>query len=48
MNVLSTRTAKIILAAAVFDDILGMVVLAVVAGSGAAREISALVITASE
>ncbi|PYV47642.1 MAG: cation:proton antiporter, partial [Acidobacteria bacterium] len=33
MNVLSTRTAKIILAAAVFDDILGMVVLAVVAGS---------------
>ena len=33
MNVLSTRTAKIILAAAVFDDILRMVVLAVVAGS---------------
>lgn len=33
MRVLATRTAKIILAAAVFDDILGMVVLAVVAGS---------------
>jgi Kef-type K+ transport system membrane component KefB len=33
MNVLSTRTAKIILAAAVFDDIIGVVVLAVVAGS---------------
>jgi hypothetical protein len=33
MNVLATRTAKIILAAAVFDDVLGMVVLAVVAGS---------------
>ncbi len=33
MNVLSTRTAKIILAAAVFDDVIGMVVLAVVAGS---------------
>lgn len=32
MNLLSTRTAKIILAAAVFDDILGMVVLAVVTG----------------
>lgn len=33
MKVLSSRTAKIILAAAVFDDVLGMVVLAVVAGS---------------
>ena len=33
MNLLATRTAKIILAAAVFDDIIGMVVLAVVAGS---------------
>jgi Kef-type K+ transport system membrane component KefB len=32
LNLLSTRTAKIILGAAVFDDILGMVVLAVVAG----------------
>ena len=32
MQVLHTRAAKIILAAAVFDDILGMVVLAVVAG----------------
>ncbi len=32
MHVLSTRTAKIILGAAVFDDILGMVLLAVVAG----------------
>ncbi len=33
MNVLSTRTAKIILGAAVFDDVLGMLVLAVVAGA---------------
>jgi Kef-type K+ transport system membrane component KefB len=33
MNLLATRTAKIILAAAVFDDVIGMVVLAVVAGS---------------
>ena len=33
MNVLATRTAKIILAAAVFDDVIGMVVLAVIAGS---------------
>jgi Na+:H+ antiporter len=33
MKVLSTRTAQIIMAAAVFDDILGMVVLAVVAGA---------------
>ena len=32
LNLLATRTAKIILGAAVFDDILGMVVLAVVAG----------------
>src|ERR1022692_102032 len=32
LNLLSTRTAKIILGAAVFDDILGMLVLAVVAG----------------
>src|SRR5206468_2220272 len=32
MRVLSTRTAKLILGAAVFDDILGMVLLAVVAG----------------
>ena len=32
MQVLATRTAKIILGAAVFDDILGMVLLAVVAG----------------
>ncbi len=32
LGVLSTRTAKIILGAAVFDDILGMVLLAVVAG----------------
>lgn len=32
MHVLATRTAKIILGAAVFDDILGMVLLAVVAG----------------
>jgi Kef-type K+ transport system membrane component KefB len=33
MNVLATRTARIILGAAVFDDVLGMLVLAVVAGS---------------
>jgi Kef-type K+ transport system membrane component KefB len=32
LNVLSTQTAKIILGAAVFDDILGMLLLAVVAG----------------
>jgi Na+:H+ antiporter len=32
MRVLSSRTAKIILGAAVFDDILGMVLLAIVAG----------------
>jgi Kef-type K+ transport system membrane component KefB len=32
MQVLATRTARIILAAAVFDDILGLVLLAVVAG----------------
>ena len=33
MHVLSTRTARIILGAAVFDDVLGMLVLAVVAGA---------------
>ena len=33
MQVLSTRTARIILGAAVFDDVLGMLVLAVVAGA---------------
>ena len=32
LNVLASRTAKIILGAAVFDDILGMVLLAIVAG----------------
>jgi Kef-type K+ transport system membrane component KefB len=32
LNVLGSRTAKIILGAAIFDDILGMVLLAVVAG----------------
>src|SRR5450755_50631 len=32
LHVLATRTAKIILGAAVFDDILGMLLLAVVAG----------------
>ena len=32
LNVLSSRTARIIMGAAVFDDILGMVLLAVVAG----------------
>jgi Kef-type K+ transport system membrane component KefB len=36
LNVLSSRLAKIILGAAVFDDILGMVVLAVVAGLASA------------
>src|SRR3954470_4377893 len=35
LQVLHTRAAKIILAAAVFDDILGMVLLAVVAGLAA-------------
>ena len=34
LHVLATRTAKIILGAAVFDDILGMVLLAIVAGLG--------------
>ncbi len=40
LGVLSSRTARIILGAAVFDDILGMVLLAVVAGlaSGAALQ----------
>jgi Kef-type K+ transport system membrane component KefB len=33
MNLLSTRTSRLILAAAVFDDVLGMLVLAVVAGA---------------
>jgi Kef-type K+ transport system membrane component KefB len=33
MNVLSTRTARIILGAAVFDDLLGMLVLAIVTGA---------------
>jgi Kef-type K+ transport system membrane component KefB len=33
MNILTTRTSRIILGAAVFDDILGMLVLAVVAGA---------------
>lgn len=37
MNILSTRTARIILGAAVFDDILGMLVLAVVAGSASGQ-----------
>ena len=32
MHILSTRTARIILGAAVFDDVLGMLVLAIVAG----------------
>ncbi len=32
LRVMTTRAAKIILGAAVFDDILGMVLLAVVAG----------------
>ncbi len=36
MNVLKTRAAQIILSAAVFDDILGMVLLAVVAGMASA------------
>jgi len=33
MNLLSTRTSRLILAAAVFDDVLGMLVLAIVAGA---------------
>ena len=37
LRVLATRTAKIILGAAVFDDILGMVLLAVVAGLASGR-----------
>jgi Kef-type K+ transport system membrane component KefB len=37
LHVLATRTAKIILGAAVFDDILGMVLLAVVAGLASPR-----------
>jgi Kef-type K+ transport system membrane component KefB len=37
LHVLSTRTAKIILGAAVFDDILGMLLLAVVAGLAGGR-----------
>jgi Kef-type K+ transport system membrane component KefB len=36
MNILTTRTARIILGAAVFDDILGMLVLAIVAGAASA------------
>jgi Kef-type K+ transport system membrane component KefB len=38
LQVLSTRTAKIILGAAVFDDILGMVLLALVAGLASGGE----------
>lgn len=37
LHVLSTRTAQIILGAAVFDDILGMVLLAIVAGFASRR-----------
>jgi Kef-type K+ transport system membrane component KefB len=40
LQVLQTRAAKIILAAAVFDDIIGMVLLAVVAGLAASTGIS--------
>ncbi len=40
LRVLATRTAKIILGAAVFDDILGMVLLAVVAGLAAEGELA--------
>jgi Kef-type K+ transport system membrane component KefB len=40
LQVLHTRAAKIILAAAVFDDILGMVLLAVVAGLAAAAGVA--------
>ncbi|MCU1311890.1 MAG: transporter, family [Candidatus Angelobacter sp.] len=40
LQVLHTRAAKIILAAAVFDDILGMVLLAVVAGLAAATGVA--------
>lgn len=39
MNALGTRVAKIILGAAIFDDILGMVLLAVVSGMAAGGEV---------
>jgi Kef-type K+ transport system membrane component KefB len=39
LQVLSSRTAKIILGAAVFDDILGMVLLAIVAGLASGGEL---------
>jgi Kef-type K+ transport system membrane component KefB len=39
LRVLATRTAKIILSAAVFDDILGMVLLAIVAGLASGSEL---------
>jgi len=45
MQVLHTRAAKIILAAAVFDDILGMVLLAVVAGLASAHGVQWLQLT---
>jgi Kef-type K+ transport system membrane component KefB len=45
MQVLHTRAAKIILAAAVFDDILGMVLLAVVAGLASAQGVQWLQLT---
>ena len=50
LHVLSTRTAKIILGAAVFDDILGMVLLAVVGGfaHGGAPKWTHLTVLAAE
>jgi len=45
LGVLSTRAARIILGAAVFDDILGMVLLAVVAGLASTRELEWLHLT---
>lgn len=50
MNVLQARAAKIILAAAVFDDIIGMLLLAIVAGlaSSAGVEWSSLAVLAGE
>jgi Kef-type K+ transport system membrane component KefB len=50
MNVLQTRAARIILGAAVFDDVLGMIVLAVVVGvvSSSGLEWAQLLVTAIE
>lgn len=45
LNVLQTRAAKIILAAAVFDDVLGMVLLAMVAGFASSGELQLMQLT---